>query len=254
MCLMVADDSIGEAGPPLRTFARDVRRSLRCWSSDPRLPLVGLAFGALESVWIVVEAATGAHWVSLVGTLVLIFFCGFYGVERVWYVQLDRGSVPRAESLWRLTGQLRWRYIRLGLFTGTLLVLPMAAVFAATGGSGVALWTFSVVTGVILDVVLTFATVTLAFYDSTAGNAVRHSLIVIRQQWPTCAWYVFVPALTLRLIALLPRGSVAAAVVYFVASLGVAMLVLIVKGATVLFYSDRYPTLDDPLPSQARTE
>lgn len=250
---MAGEDATREV-KPLRTFTRDARRALRCWSADPRLPLVSLGFAILGSIWGFLASGTGAGGLELIGAVVFIFFIGFHGTQRVWYVHVDRGSRPDGDDLWRLTRQLRWRFLRLGALSTLLLVVPVSLVFYAASSGGKPQPWMLVLQFAVLDVVLTFATVTMAFYDSTAWKAVRHSLIVIRQQWPTCAWYVFVPALTLQLVTLLPRGSVAAAAVDFVASLVVAMVALVIKGATVLFYSDRYPTLDDPHPSQARTD
>jgi hypothetical protein len=69
---------------------------------------------------------------------------------------------------------------------------------------------------------------------------VRHSLAVVREQWPACAYYVLVPPLAIQMVLrVVPQDEL-----NVVALLGLHMvtatIALICKGATMLFYVDRY--------------
>src|SRR5262249_26247030 len=121
-----------------------------------------------------------------------------------------------------------------------LMIVPSAGAVALTTASRVAGTLAFFVVVLALDVALTFATVVLAFYEITAGRAVRYSIAVTRAQWPTCALYVLLAPLAIHLTLLaIPARTVRVAVMLPLQFL-IAVLALAIKGATVLFYADHY--------------
>jgi hypothetical protein len=88
--------------------------------------------------------------------------------------------------------------------------------------------------------------VVLAFTDIPAGDAFRHSLRVIRDEWPASAWYVFAAPLTVQLVAVIfPSGSLMV-VVRCALAVASAIVRLVCVGAVALFYADRYVDIEIP--------
>jgi hypothetical protein len=229
---------------PFARFVDDLRRAARICIRDPRLPLASIGFAMFGRVWSALVNSTGNRafgWGGLVGLL----FVGIYGVERVWFVSVDRG-LPFSwfdfrELMWQFWG----RFLRLGLLVFMVTAVPMGVLISAAARTG---WPRTAVVlgiGLCVDFLLTFATPCLAFNDVTARRAVAHSFRVVRDQWPASRWYVLAAPLGILLATqVLPShslGFVPALLVGFV----LASFALLCKGATVLFYADRYPTLDD---------
>ena len=91
-----------------------------------------------------------------------------------------------------------------------------------------------------IDIVLTFATVVLAFHMIPAGEAVRRSIGVLRTHWPECAWHTLVPPLAVNAgLQILPSRSISEGTRLIVV-VAVEMFAVLCKGAAVLFYADRY--------------
>jgi hypothetical protein len=92
-----------------------------------------------------------------------------------------------------------------------------------------------------IDIVLTFATVVLAFHMVPASDAVRRSIEVLRAHWPECAWHTLVPPLAVNVgVQILPTGSISEGT-RLIVIVFVEMFAVLCKGAAVLFYADRYP-------------
>ena len=238
-----ADDVTAGA---FRLFVGDVHRSLTAWARDPRLPAVALAIAMLIVAPVAISADTGQSGFGLLSLAPALYFAGFYGTERIWYVRVNRGLPFSWQDLRVLNGQLRRRFARLGVLAGCLFVVSGVPIILATGTGSATRAGLTGLVAVILDVALTFATVGLAFNEGTAREALRHSLHVLRAQWPQCAWYALTPPLAIQVVSqLLPRSTLSLPS-RFALDFTIAVFALLCKGATVLFYADRYPTLDDP--------
>jgi hypothetical protein len=237
---------VGQPAPgSLALFARDVRRSLGVWRRDPRLPVVALALAMFEAVWSAIGQSTGEHGITVIGMLVLLALLGFYGAERVWYVSVERGLRFTWSDVAFFSRLLWGRFFRLALIVLFVSVVPAIAIGAATDNKTFVRTALILVGFAIVDFVLTFATPALAFNDVSAADAVRHSIAVIRTHWPQCAAYVFAPPLAILVAAhAFPRDSLGVGAILAI-DLVVATIALVCKGATVLFYADRYPTLEN---------
>jgi hypothetical protein len=228
---------------PLGRFVHDLRRAVRICIRDPRLPLLSIGYAMFARVWSALADSTGNHAFTW-GWIFSLLFVGVYGVERVWFVSVDRGLSFSWFDARELTWELWGRFFRLGLLM-TLATVPTVVLALAVLGAG---WPRTAVVlgiGLCLDFLLTFATPCLAFNDVTAPRAVAHSFRVARNEWPASRWYVLAAPLGILLASqFLPShslGFVPALLLGFV----LASFALLCKGATVLFYADRYPTLDE---------
>jgi hypothetical protein len=148
-----------------------------------------------------------------------------------------------------IAGVVWGRYVGLGfcaLFLSAVTFVPVALVAGlvqlALGGGDyeVALRVALVVTFLVIEVAFTFATVVRVFSDIPAADAIRHSLHVIRNEWPSSFWYALAAPLTVHaLVLVLPASSVGVGV--RVATLAVdAVIRLFCVGAVALFWADRY--------------
>lgn len=234
-------------------FVHDIRRSLTAWKRDPRLPITALGVAMLWSVPTAVAAATDVAAIGLIGLAATFALVGFTGTERLWYVASDRGERLSWLDVRRFTRLLWRRYLGLGIYVAIVLVVPLGVIVAATDNGTFLQGLLLLVLFAAIDVALTFATVVLAFTDLRAGDAVRHSLAVTREQWPACLYYVVVAPLAIQLLfTVVPRDTMALPVRLAVI-LVVGIFKLACQGATVLFYADRYVTAEEPRPPSTTT-
>jgi hypothetical protein len=169
----------GRRGPGA-SFLRDVRRSVQAWRRDPRLPVTALAVALTSTVPAAVADATGERLIFLVGVVATVALLGFLGTERLWYVAADQGERLPWPDVARFTRLLWRRYVGLGIYVTVVIAVPLAVILAATDHGSIAQSLLLLAVFVAIDIALTFATVVLAFADLTAGDAVRHSLAVVR--------------------------------------------------------------------------
>jgi hypothetical protein len=225
-------------------FAHDVRRSLRIWQRDPRLPIAALGLALFEGIFGAIGTASGDTGIGLIGGLLGFVFLGFYGTQRVWYVAADHGERLAWREIRELTGRLWKRYFGLGVYIAVVAVaiaaVPFAVVALTLGVTSLAATLLWALVFLVVDASITFATATLPFAEYTAGQAVRHSLAVVREQWPACAYYVLLPPLAIQMILrVVPQDEL-----NVFALLGLQMvtatIALVCRGATMLFYADRY--------------
>jgi hypothetical protein len=202
---------------------------------------------AVALVWTgsaALERMTGFAGFGVLGSVVGFALLGFAGAERVWFVAADRGERIAWHDVGRFTRLLWWPYLRLGLYVGLITVIPFVWILVATDQGSLVQTLLLFALFAVIDLALTFATVVMAFFDMSAGDAVRTSLAIVREQWPSCSFYVLVAPLALQLVvALLPRDSIGSAT-RLLAIAAVAVVKLACQGATALFYADRYLALD----------
>lgn len=105
---------------------------------------------------------------------------------------------------------------------------------------------------VLVDFALTFATPALAYTTPKAWEAIRISFGVIRRQWPASAMYIFLPPLAIQLVAQ-TNPQQFNPVVGFLFVAASTLLNLLLKGATAGFYMRHQgvgPELDVTLESR----
>jgi hypothetical protein len=221
-------------------FVAHLARALRCWRADPRLPLTVGVIWVLNITPIAIGLATGRPAVGLLGAVVSFVTLGFLGTARVWYLEIDAGRRLPAAEVVGLSRSLWKRFFGLGVYTFVLFAVPLVLAAGLRSANELAGAAALFVVGVTIDILLTFATVALSFFDMTAGDAVRHSWAVTRAQWPGAALYVLAAPIALHLtFVVFPVRDIPVAL-YVVVSLLILVLELACKGATVLFYSDHY--------------
>ena len=232
-------------------FVGNLQRALRCWRRDPRLPVIVLVIWALETIPIALSLTTHTVGLGLLSSVFMLATLGFLGALRVWYLEIEEGRRVPGTEVYVLSRSLWKRFFGLGVYTVVLMLVPSIAFAAIRSVNEVAGTIALFVLLLVVDVMLTFATVVLSFFEMTAGEAVRYSWAVTKAQWPASAPYVIAAPLALHLTFMVVPAAEMPAAVYLVISLAIALLALLCKGATLFFYSDRYfAAADEPaLPS-----
>ena len=95
-----------------------------------------------------------------------------------------------------------------------------------------------------LDQLFTFATPALALFEPQAGPAFSGGLRLLKESWPRCAGYVFVPPFALQLVGRTFTGTLGGPASFVLTVVG-PPLTLIFSGATVLFILRRYEPLSE---------
>lgn len=169
-----------------------------------------------------------------------LVLAGFLGTQRVWFARLYSGDRLRGRDIWPITRSFIVRFVVLGVIVSvvslgltialSLLHVPLRVLFAVAIGYGL-----------VLDVALTFVVPALALTTSSIRRAWRIGLRMIRQTWPSCAWYVFTPGLTLVALSQALRPSTSGLATMVATALVTSALALWFKGAIVAFYLRRNP-------------
>jgi hypothetical protein len=228
-------------------FVRDFARSAAVWRRDPRLPLTVIAVILVQQVWSLLGEIADSGWLYVVWLVPFIGLVGFYGTERIWYVASERGTPLTWADIVEHTRELFGRFFGLGFLVTCWTFIPSLILGIATNPEDdlmrvliiLAIW-------VPLDVVLTFATVVLAFKDIRPIDSVRHSIEVLRAEWPRCAWHALVPPFAVTVaFQVLPRDTLGP-VARLIAVIAIELFALLCKGAIVFFYADRYSTFGGP--------
>jgi hypothetical protein len=217
----------------VRAFARDLRWSVRAWTVDPRLPVAAFSVATVEIVWLATlrSDSASAEVVSLASFAALVWLAGFRGVERVWYDRIGLGWRFSWSDIRKCNGDLRSRFIRLGI----LVIIPVG--LAVTPLKHAPAGVRYGVTGAVwfmVDALLTFVTVQLALITSSVREAIAGGLSVLRRTWPSCALYVLLPPLGLQL--LIETGAGFGTASRAAAAVVVAPIALACRGATVRYY------------------
>jgi hypothetical protein len=188
-------------------------------------------------------------WIAMLGSVVGFVTLGVLGAERAWFIAADRREHFAWAEVRSIAGIVWGRYIGLFfcaallaavIFVPIILVAGLVQLALGGGDYGVALRVAIVVSGFVIEIALTFAMVVRVFSDISAADAIRHSLHVIRVEWPSSFWYAFAAPVTVQALVLaLPPSSVSTGV--RVATLTVDAIVrLFCVGAVALFWADRY--------------
>ncbi|HUO47700.1 MAG TPA: hypothetical protein VMU09_02590 [Acidimicrobiales bacterium] len=247
----VPDPQPQPPGSPWTLYWSDLRWCLRAMRAAPAL--VGISF----AYWIVEDIS--AHLVprALVGLVILVislFWAGFVGTQRVWFLRLYRGTRLNGSRIMSFTALFIGRFIVLGLLVLLPLIVAVAVAIPFTLSHSPVHGTSRHLTELllpmilimlVLDVLLTFVVPALALSTSSVPQALRLGLRMIRITWPSCAWYVIAPGLTLTALAgLFPTSKVGWWAPVIVGAVS-TFLGLWFKGATVAFYARAFPATPD---------
>jgi hypothetical protein len=183
---------------------------------------------------------------GLLSFAVEVFLIGFVGAQRVWFLRKLRGIHFEAREAWTVPWRFFGRFLCLDLL-GTLLVIPIVVPLAiatahhrttTTQRVHLSPWvTVGVVIGAfVVDVAMTFVVPALALNVHSVKSGIRLGWNMTKSTWPTNAWYMFAPGVTIVAVAAVLPESVASSGVYLLIGLISALLNLWFKGAIVAFY------------------
>jgi hypothetical protein len=246
---MTEPDSLEEPRqPPLGPWASywaDLRWSVRVWSG---------------AKWFV--ALTAAVWAFLamsfkvpgLDLLAYPVYLGFLGTQRIFYLRMYRGLNLEPREILPLMWKFLGRFLVLELlFVGPLVVVGIIigiAIRATHGGqtihiSNTSILAVAIPVTFIGDFAFTFVVPALCLSTRSATEAVGIGLRMIRTTWPSSAWYLLTPGLTVSVLAIVfpHSGLGAVGVVVWVAATGV--LGLAFKGAVVPFYLRLHPEVEN---------
>jgi hypothetical protein len=173
-----------------------------------------------------------------------IVLAGFFGAQRVWFARLYRGDELHWRDIWQMTSSFIGRFVALGLIVGVASIpvsLGITVALLRSGASFRAVVAVNVGYGLLLDVALTFVVPALALTTASVRIAGRIGFRMIRQTWPSCAWYIFTPGLTLAALAQLFRPASSGLATTVVTIAVTSALALWFKGAIVAFYLRQNP-------------
>jgi hypothetical protein len=219
----------------------DVVWAARAVFAQPSVALVSIAVWCLPAV-LAAHARPDHKALSLIISLLfLVFMCGWFGAERMFFLLQRDGKKVTARDLVAATPFFASRYVSLGVLvtivagTVTLAAGYIAGRAAGTTGHVRAAPLIVVVMLIVaIDVALTFVTSALAFTTRWVYEAVRIGLSMIRQTWPRSALYVLCPPLALNMFNYMHPTQIRMLTVASTAAL--AVLALLAKGATAAFY------------------
>ena len=184
---------------------------------------------------------------SVIWLPVTIVMAGFAGTQRVWLCRLHEGDALGSREIWPLTRSFIGRFVLLGAEIFIALIVPITVLsillYRAGAPFGI-LIAANIMVGLVTDVLLTFVVPALALTTRSVHQAWRLGLAMIRHTWPTSAWYICAPGLSLVVAARLLQGGQLNSLLTFVVTAATAVVALWFKGAIVAFYV-RQPATED---------
>jgi Protein of unknown function (DUF2510) len=234
-----------QTGSPWTTYRSDLKWSAKTLWASPYLVIVSLGLVAVFDLS-VREVIRPKGVAALLDLAVEVFLIGFVGAQRVWFLRKLRGVRFAAGEVWTVPWRFFGRFLCLDLL-GTLLVIPIAVVVAIAAAHHQSTTTQTVhlsfwpKAGVVLgafliDVALTFVVPALALNVRSARAAIRLGWSTTKSTWPTNAWYLFAPGVTIVAFAAVIPDSVVSSGVYLCIGVVSSLVSLWFKGAIVAFF------------------
>jgi hypothetical protein len=247
---MGGDGSIDEKLGP-GDFVGDFVWAARAVFAQPGVALVSIALWVLPVlVPSLGQPGRGSPAIAAFLLLYGLFALGWLGAERLFFLRRQEGKPVSLRELLTSAPGFVGRFFRLAMLLG-VVGLPLSFVIGyCTGRIGAAapdsalaagkmMWLLLVM--VPIDLALTFVTSALAYTTSSARQALRIGLAMIRQTWPRSGLYVLCPALALNLLNTIYTTDIR--VVRLVTTAGLALLALLAKGAIAAFYLRARPVV-----------
>ena len=236
-----------------REFCLDVAESGHVWRQRPGLVTAAVVVALLGCAGSVLP---GASFVFTAFTLATI---GFFGTQRLAF-EASRSCAPlTAGQLAQATKHYWGRFLRLGMLVAAWMmplgVLAIAFVDVNPAGDAsvsVPVWftVFCLVYLVVVDVVLTFATVDLTFSTDSASEAFRSGRGILRATWSQTKFHALLPPLLpLALGQMVAGASAAAGAVVIIAG---AIIAIVARGAHTIAYLRYRPIRSAALPPSVR--
>jgi hypothetical protein len=186
--------------------------------------------------------------IPLLSIPIALVIVGFYGTQWLFYFRMLTDRELHVLELPGVTLRFVGRFVRLGIIVvGPLIlfgiVIALAESHGATSAGHSHHLTLStpvratlVLYELIIDMLLTFVSPSLVYATTSAREALRLGLGRLRTTWPSSAWYMLTPGLTLSLVAfVLPQSAIGTGGALGIA-VGGGLLGLAFKGAIASFY------------------
>jgi len=248
-----------EAGAsPWRVFSADLAASAKTLRTSIPLVAFSVALGVVVAGDFVATeidrrsrdlcerhdplAACNPHaWVGPVGLIyffVYLFEFGFAGTQRVWFLRAHRKQQMTRKEVWRMTWSFLGRY-----FVLTLLFIPVIALIVALNiGDAGRIKFLSYLVIFVVEVVATFIAPALAFSTRRIRIAIPAGIRMLKESWPSSAWYALAPPLTVFFIGFdLVRRNIGIVPAAISSAIVVPLFHLWLRSATALFYLRRVP-------------
>jgi hypothetical protein len=166
---------------------------------------------------------------------------GFLGTQRAWFQDAFRDKKLWADEAIPLTVGYVKRFVGLAVLV-VIPMVPVAAIAVSLNSHSSPGRPLVAAYALLLDVTLTFAVPALALTTSSVWEALRIGRDMIASTWPTCAFYVLLPGVTIAsLVLLLPESSTVRAV-DLVGAVLFPVIALWFKGAILAFYLRHAPS------------
>ncbi|HUF97752.1 MAG TPA: hypothetical protein VMM60_06440 [Ilumatobacter sp.] len=236
-----------------REFCLDVAESGRVWRQRPGLVTVAIVVAVLACAGSFVPDA------SFVFGVFAVAMVGFFGAQRLAFEALRSRAPLTSGQLAQATKHYWGRFVRLGMLV-TALTMPvclLAIAFVDVNPAGevsvsVPMWftIFGVVYLVVVDVLLTFATVDLTFATDSATKAFGNGRRLLRSTWSQTKFHALLPPLLPLALGQMVAGTSAAAgaAVIIVG----AIIAVVARGAHTIAYLRYRPIRSAALPPSVR--
>lgn len=227
-------------------FWGDVKKAVGTWRVVPALPLITVlvqlpsALQKLHPLWGLAIFPLG------------IFYVGFVGTERLWYLRVWAGETLTPREIWRVTWGYVGRYFALALLVAVPGIVGYLVLgfllglldFDPTLGRTITM----IIVGIATDVALTFVTPALAFSTNHASEAIGDGLKFLKAQGRRALAYALVPPLlALALLQRTPDSALSGLPRVTLAIVG-TLVYLACKGATAAKYLRHHEVNKDALP------
>ena len=214
----------------------------------PSVAIVSIALWTIPAVLGVSAREQQSPLTTMITLAAGIFALGWLGAERTFFRLRREGKEVALRELVDSVLGFIGRFFKLGVLVG-VAVFPAIAVgmlvgtrYAKEGNvelGAVVIYVSTLAVMLVLDVALTFVTPALTFTTPSAREALRIGLRMIRQTWPRSGLYILCPPLALNLLNAMYRNQ--RPQVTMVTTAAFAILSLVAKGATAVFYLRERP-------------
>ena len=226
------------------TFRNDLGAALRVWKRFPALPLITVGLIGIQFLF----TSTQPDFVAFLAAIFVgIYWLGWVGTERMWYLRGFRGLTITAGEAWGFTRRFVGRFLWLGVLViipYIAVLLPLAIVFGDSVGSSPDSLGYLVALAIatlILDVVLTFVTPALVFSTESPTDALKIGWRMLRDGWPGTAWYAVLPPMAFLLLTSSQPPDAENRWMWAIASCVAGLLNLLAKGAVAALYLREHP-------------
>ena len=218
----------------LAEFWGDLKKAVGAWRKAPGLPLltVALQLPLLVLPW--------NSWWSFVAALAMIFYVGYVGTERLWYLSVWRNQPFPVATIWRTSWSYFRRFFRLGavwMVAGVLLwgafALLIRVLDLELGGD---YFLEILLASILTEIWMTFMTPALAYSTDRVADAMSIGWRLLKEHVRRGLPYALAPPLAaLALLQRTPPEDLAMPTRVVLSVIGY-LTYLALKGATAAYY------------------